>query len=473
MTAALAWLLTCSLVIGALSCAERPEARHLILISIDTLRADYLPSYGHPFVETPHIDRLAAEGFLFENHISAAPTTLASHVALMTGTWPHTHGVPRNGFVVDSANLMLAEVLQRNGFETAGFIGAFPLSDQFSFDQGFTHWDEQLTLAKAGSQGRLDQNQRPANEVTDAAIAWLDEAPDDKPLFLFVHYFDVHAPYDPPPEFARLYREDEDPRNGSLPMIRRARIELLERRPSELQDHLKRSYAAGITWVDHEIGRLIEHLEAQGILDEAIVVLTSDHGEAMGESWERWDHGLSVGQATTRTPLIIRMPKGFEGGRRLDALVSNIDVMPSLLDLFNMEIPAAVEGESFAKALRASGWTPARRHAFSEATRPKDRQVEMNTRWANERKCRAVQDERWKLIQCPLLRLVWLHELTKDPQERINVASDHLERVQALQTELDTWTRDAQVRAQRRDPDPETRTRLEALGYIEEEEPGQ
>jgi hypothetical protein len=141
-----------------------PTFRHILLISVDTLRADFLACYGHPFVESPYLDRMAREGILFEEHISVAPTTLASHASLMTGTYPRTHGTPRNGFAVGDDNAMLADVLRNVGFETAAFIGGPPLSSCFNFQQGFDHFDEP-------GAGAGDRN---AAAVTDAALAWLE-----------------------------------------------------------------------------------------------------------------------------------------------------------------------------------------------------------------------------------------------------------------------------------------------------------
>ncbi len=388
---------------GPLACSspqEPGEKRHIVLISIDTLRADYLGSYGHPYVRSPNIDALAEAGFLFERHVVAAPTTLASHTALMTGTWPHTHGTPRNGFVVATQNNMLAEVLQAQGFATAGFIGAFPLSQRFAFNQGFDHWDERMSRAKR--PGRLEQSERPANEVTDAALAWADARGGEGNVFLFVHYFDVHAPYTPPGKYARLYREDESKVTGSLKDMHRARDELAAGHHSELNEILKQQYAAGVTWVDSEVGRLLEGLEDAGILEDAVVVLTSDHGEALDRQREHWNHGYTTYRESTRVPLIVRLPVGHPGGHRIDALVSNIDVMPTLLELFSVTQPMGIEGISFGGALSGGEFTAVRDVAYSEATKPFGERFEGDPVWKNARKMRSIETGRWKLAQRPL-----------------------------------------------------------------------
>jgi arylsulfatase A-like enzyme len=456
------------------SCGEPPEPhtpRHLVLISIDTLRADYLGAYGHPYVETPTIDGLAESGVLFENHISAAPTTLASHTSLMTGTWPHTHGSARNGFIVSQSNQMLAEILAARGFTTAGFLGGFPLSERFAFNQGFDHWDEDLSVKVGDHRGEIDQNQRPANEVTDAVLSWLPDDAGVDPLFLFVHYFDVHAPYTPPEKYLRMYRVDDLDAVGSYKNIKRVRRQLHQGEASPLNEILKQSYAAGVTWVDSEVGRLLAGLDERGLLDDAVVVITSDHGEAMDENWERWDHGFSTFETVSRTPLIVRLPKGNPGGLRVANVISNIDVVPTLLDLFGVELPASVEGDSFALAVRGDDVETPRTLAFSQATKPYDEKHESGTQWANERKLRSVRDRRFKLIERPLLGTLELFDLANDPNEQKNISDEQRERTRSLHTELLDWAKAADPKRSERDVDPEVQRRLEALGYVDEPAP--
>ena len=208
--------------------ANRVDIQNVILISIDTLRADHLGCYGHEYVKTPNIDAFAAEAMLFATHINAAPSTLSSHTALMTGTYPHTHGVPKNGHVVNDANIMLAEVLREAGFMTAGFAGAFPLDPVVGFAQGFDHYDAEFDDLKT----RLvrDQTQRRGDKVTNAVLKWLNghhaKGGDAGRLFLFAHYFDAHWPYEAPPPFGRMYRTDKSPQSGSMETVVRIRIHL-------------------------------------------------------------------------------------------------------------------------------------------------------------------------------------------------------------------------------------------------------
>jgi arylsulfatase A-like enzyme len=445
-----------------------PEIQHVILISIDTLRADHLGCYGNPLVKTPHIDKLASEGVLFEMHLNAAPTTLNSHTSLMTGTWPHTHGVPRNGFVLSNRNAMLAEVLKEHGFTTAAFIGAFPLDSRFNFDQGFDYYNEEFAILRGKAQ--VDQDQRRAEQVTDAVINRLKRTHPER-LFLFVHYFDVHWPYDPPPPYDRMYRKDNQPFSGSLMDIGLVRQALYRDRNSMVWQSaaLDALYSGEVSYTDHHIGRLLDALREFGLYDNSLIVLTADHGEAMNEHWEIWDHGHSTYQTTVHTPLIIRQPGGKLGGRRCDHLVSNIDVMPTILDRLGIGHPDQVEGVSFARLLDGEPM-PAREPVFCEATKPFS--YEDDPHWRNTLKCRAVCDGRWKFIYRPVGMVRELYDLEADPQEKTNKLdnpdAEALKRSAELAARLEAWTQSARPLQSEADESDETLRKLKDLGYVED-----
>jgi arylsulfatase A-like enzyme len=449
--------------------------RHVILISIDTLRADHLGCYGHPFVQTPNIDGLAADGILFEQHISAAPTTLNSHTSLMTGTWPHTHGAARNGFVVNEENVMLAEVLQSSGFTTAAFIGAYPLHSRFDFGQGFDHYDEAFDIMK--DVAPVDQNQRSAESVTNAVLAWLDS---DRPerFFLFVHYFDVHAPYSPPAPFDRMYRSDDPAIHGNFREIR-AIQQALKANPKGMPAEnaaMDALYCGEVSFIDEQIGRLLEGFGKWGMLEDSLIVLTGDHGEAMNEHWEIWDHGHSTYETTVRTPLIIRQPGSRQAGTRWRHPVSNIDVMPTILDRLGLESPSRVQGTSFAAVL--DGIEPAPREpVFSEATKPWGSPWEDDATWVNTRKCRSVREGRWKLIFQPAGGYTELYDLEADPQEKNNLALSRdpevRKVVRRLQAALAAWTKSAKPLPSQFDDTPQNIEALKALGYTAEPSDGE
>ena len=191
-------LLAIALLLGFAACSPTPPAWHVVLISLDTTRADHLSCIAgsDSRAQTPALDLLASEGALFLQAQTAAVTTLSAHTSLMTGTWPHSHGVVRNGFELNSVNQTLAETLGARGYRTRAVLGSFALDSRFGFDQGFEVFDETFDLLVGA--GGADQNQRLGEHVTRAALARVREHDQDEPLFLFAHYFDPHAPYDPP-----------------------------------------------------------------------------------------------------------------------------------------------------------------------------------------------------------------------------------------------------------------------------------
>jgi len=447
-----------------------PRARHLVLISVDTLRADHLSPYGAPF-DTPYAAQLAAEGAVFTRHAATAPTTLASHSSLVTGLWPRRHGVPRNGFPLPPRNLTLAEALGAQGFTTAAFVSAFPLEARFGFDQGFQTFDAAFDVLKTGrgcgdDQLEVEQSQRAAASVTDAALGWAASAGDER-LFLFVHYFDPHAPYDPPPAYRAAMR-------GERPRVRGTLDERLAIRDGWAgggmraeSASMERLYAAEVVYTDHQLGRLLDGLDAAGILDDALVLLTADHGETFTEHWEIWNHGFSVFQETIQAPLIVRLPGGEAPGRRIDRLTSAVDVLPSALELLDLPPLPGVDGVSFAPALRGEP-APPRPPIFAEATKPSSEEVEAGAAWRNDRKCRMVFDGRHKLVHCPWRGTRALYDLNDDPAERADVAATRPEIAAALQASLDAWAAGAAGPEAAFEDDPETIERLRALGYLEE-----
>ncbi|MCP4250204.1 MAG: sulfatase [bacterium] len=410
--------------------ASKVDIQNVILVSIDTLRADHLGCYGHKYVDTPNIDAFAADSMLFTAHINAAPSTLSSHTALMTGTYPHTHGTPKNGHVINDKNTMLAEVLKEVGFETAGFVAAFPLDSVTGFDQGFDHYDDECDALKT----RLvrDQTQRRGDKVSDAVLRWLREhdarRADDDRLFLFAHYFDAHWPYEAPPPYGGMYRTDGPAPDGSMKAVHGIR-RLLKEGPSErgrqAAEMLRREYCAEITYCDLQVGRLLDHLKARGYYDNSLIIITSDHGETFDEHLDVYaiNHGVSVFDTEIRTPLIVRFPKGRFGGRTVSRLVSNIDVMPTILHLLNLPETDRLEGQSFAGLI--DGPLPERVPVFSEATQPHwEPYTELfhsDPIWVNRGKFHAIRSATHKyMFRLPDERF-GLFDLTKDPGEQADL----------------------------------------------------
>ncbi len=438
------WVSTLALVSAACSGSAAPEAgsafRHLVLISLDTTRADHLGCYGDPRGLTPAIDALAGEGVVFDHVTAPAPTTLASHTSLMTGTWPQTSGVVRNGFVVHEANEMLAEILSAAGFHTAAFLGSFALARRFGFAQGFDRYDEDFETEMDLSKG-VDQNQRRAQDVVDAALAHVDEVGDER-LFLFVHFFDPHSPYDPPPPWDRRFAPPGRTPTWSLDLhsegIRSHQEEYIAKSiglagigadglPLELVDgvHMKPKpvdadlamlYAGEVAYTDSQIGRLFSELDRRGILTDALVVVTSDHGETFYEHGDYWSHGSWVYDTTIHVPLVMRFPDGRGAGRHVSDVASNIDVAPTILDLLGLARPENMEGVSLAGAI--DGESLQRGPVYSQATKPGPK-VETPGTWGNLAKPRCVREGRFKYVIAPYLgRKEQLFDLQSDPGEQ-------------------------------------------------------
>ena len=405
-------------------CARRSEPvaeppPNVILISLDTLRADRLGVYGHTGGLSPAIDAFAGESVLFERHFVAAPTTLASHTSLMTGNHPHTHGVPGNGSVVHRDNVMLAEVLGEAGYRTAAFLGASPLSSRTGFEQGFDTYDEVTGLDPDGTERRT----RPGAKVNDAFFQWFDRfeaAP--SPMCVFLHYFDVHSPYRPPPSLRAAEVWMRIPGAGSHEHIVATRRLLNEGDPAEARIHseaLEVLYEEGVQYIDYVMEHLFAGLRERGLMDRSIVILTADHGEAFDAHDEYWNHGFTVYDATAHTPLIVRIPGGVVSGRRDSRVASNIDVFPTVLELLAIEA-RAVEGQSFAPLLRGEAM-PERAPVFIEATKP---WTPVGERWYNDPRQRGIRTAGHKFIHDPDGDERELYDVSADPGELVNRLDD-------------------------------------------------
>lgn len=470
--------------------------RHVLLVSLDTARADQIGAYGNERARTPHLDELCARGIRFESATSAAPTTLAAHTSLMTGSWPHTHGVARNGFVVHEDNVMLAEILRSAGFHTAGVLGSFALESRFRFDQGFDHYDEHFDVL-VGAAG-ADQNQRRGDRVTRAALEHVDRVMHEvQRLFLFVHYFDTHAPYAPPEPFAAPFLQPgasptSDMReveaavraqqqavtgqafghaaaiNTGLRGPLRALVGNVPGRPGPEDLHLANLYAGEMSFMDKALGDLLDGLSERGILDETLVIVVADHGETFWEHADLWNHGLAVYQTTVDVPLLFCFPDGRRAGQRVRTPVSTIDVLPTLCDLLGLELPARCEGMSLVPALEGAAMK--RGPVFSEATQPWA--AERPGLWANAGKARCVRRGRWKYVLSAYNQVEELFDLDQDPGERVNLlqgspSEQILATRSGLRDELRRWQEGRAPLPSRFDSSQmqETLQRLKAMGY--------
>lgn len=266
-----------------------PRRASIILVSIDTLRADHLPAYGYSKIPTPAIDDLARTGVLFENCYTHVPLTLPAHASLLTGLLPPDHGVRNNiGFRVAEGTPTLASELKRVGYATGGAISAAVLRRETGIAQGFDWYDDDLRAE--GPQVRTTEVQRDGSETLERALSWLSErtkASSGEPPFLFFHIFEPHTPYAPP---ARYRRAGVSPYDGE------------------------------VMYADEIVGRLFDGLRRLDLFDRSLIILLSDHGEGLGDHGEA-DHGVFLYREVMRVPLVVRLPGGEGGGRRLSAPV--------------------------------------------------------------------------------------------------------------------------------------------------------
>lgn len=401
---------------------------NVLLISMDTTRADCLGCYGHPRAKTPHIDRLAARGALFSQCVTAAPITAPSHASMFTGLYPKSHGVRDNGaFVLGDEQETVAEALSQAGYATAAVVGAFVLNREYGLAQGFGAYDD---LPEVDGVRRPE---RPASEVADAAIAWLRERP-DKPFFLFVHFFDPHQPYLAPQRFetgpgAATQQEVSAP--GAAPA----------------------GYLAEIAFVDEQIGRLLEALDAFDLASRTLVILTADHGESLGEHDEA-THACFLYDATMRVPLVMRGPD-VPAGTRVEDQVRTIDLAPTILAAARVDALPKAHGTNLLKRLGDSG---EELPAIGESL-----YLKLNFGFAPLRMWR---ESGWKYIQAPNPEL---YDLSADPRELNNLAAAQPDRAremkERLRTSLAALESSAESAAGKSLSEAELQS-LAALGYV-------
>lgn len=400
---------------------------NILLITLDTTRADRLGSYGYAGAATPNLDRLASEGVRFARALSPVPLTLPAHASLLTGRQPFTHGVRNNGhFTLPGDVPTLASVLSTRGYDTAAFVSSFVLDRQFGLATGFTHYDAMLDEARPGASVSLELERR-GDRTVAAAAAWLADRSRQarRPYFLWVHLYDPHEPYAAPSPFRERFAG--------------------------------RDYDGEVAFADALVGEL---LEASGYASAAppLVVVAGDHGESLGEHGES-THGLFVYDETQRVPLIVTWPRVLRP-RVVETPVRLLDVGPTVADLVAAPALDGAEGRSLRPLLDGAGAGDEAEVAYAETYFP-----QFFMRWAP---LRAVEAGRWKYIDAPEPEL---YDLNADPGEERNLARTERARAAALKRVLDGMTGTGAGRLAATPLSDDARERLASLGYLSSASP--
>jgi arylsulfatase A-like enzyme len=437
------------------------DAPNLLLVTLDTLRADHLACYGNRIVQTPVLDALAADGCLFEAAFAQAPTTTPSHCSIMTSTYV-TRNDSLNGCAMKVGFATLAEILQANGYETTAFVSATPVrSTNSGLQRGFDYYEDSISLYKSLLRNdeyqfvlltylfvRMQNSRIPGYIVSNRALSWLEKR-GQGPFFCWLHYFDPHDPYDAPAPYRDMYDGKIDP---NLPYV------------------LDRSrYAGEVTYTDYELGRIIKALKDKGLYDDMLIIVTSDHGEAFGERHgdiTEYRHGQHLYDTTQHVPLIIKLPGAKAAGKRIKDIVQLIDLAPTLLDYLDASLPGSFQGTSLLDLLNGRrrsepGVAYAERMdlvAFageSYQQRPRQRRL-MSMRTPDIKYICNVSGQRQEL-----------YDVVSDPAETVNLYRDGLELAEACYKNVRNVLGDSGETGVT-DLDPRVLEQLKSLGYIDD-----
>ena len=399
---------------------------NVLLVSIDTVRADYLRLYDAKGVETSNLEQLAKEGILFRKAISQIPYTLPSHTSLFTGLHPVAHGVRDNVEDILRKEIpTIAETFQKHGYNTAGFIGSMVLNRTTGLAKGFEYYDDFLSRADVRGED-LGAIERRAQEVFYSFQNWQEKRTEQKPFFAFLHFYDPHDPYEPPASFF----------------------------PKE--DTAQERYKGEIRYVDHVLGNLFEFLRSKNLWDNTILVITSDHGEMLQEHGEI-GHGYFLYQPALSVPLIFHVPNGKQG-KEIPDIVQLVDVPSTLLELTGLPIPRGMQGESLVPFLQGESRRK-NRFALSESYFASI-QLGVSPIFS-------IQDSTWKYIESPHPEL---YDLAKDPKETRNIIEEKKSLSQQMKQKLlkygEIHRGPAAEQSEKRSITPEQEEQFAALGYL-------
>jgi len=399
---------------------------NVVLITIDTVRADHLGCYGYKLIETPHLDALAAAGVRFANAYTPVPITLPAHSVMLTGTYPMRTGMHDfSGNRLNASQPTLATLLHARGYTTGAVLGSAVLDSRFGLNRGFDFYYDHFDFSRLDEKN-IDAMMRPGNEVIDRALGWL-EGNRRKPFLLWVHLYDAHHPYNPPSPYLQKYRT--------------------------------RPYDGGIAFVDAQVGRVSAYLKAKGIFDRTLIVVAGDHGEGLGEHGEK-THGFFIYETTLHVPLIFKLPAGTGQQKSVVEDSANLaDLLPTVLEIVGAGRPKEMQGRSLVPSIAGKpNGAPAENYAETYLPR-------IHFNWSE---LRGVRYRQYHFIDAPRPEL---YDLSADPHELKNlysaqraVANELRKRLGQLITQFTPAS--GEKTAETTGLDPALMERLKSLGYV-------
>ena len=434
-----------------ISCGKS-ERTSLVIISLDTVRRDHLPTYGYGRDTAPRIDAFAHRAVVFENAYSQETNTNPSHAALFTGLYPHQHGSRFNWNLLQADQITLAEILRGAGYRTAGFVSGVTMRSEASgLDRGFEFYDDELPGKR-----------RDGGVATQGAVSWLREHRHGG-FFLFLHLYDAHGPYRSGEAGSNAFHSAEPGRKLKLiPPYQRVRD--ASGRPVRHLNEFVDRYDSMIRYEDTLVAAVLDELN----LDRTVVVILSDHGETLGERYRVLDHGGQVFDEQIRIPLIVSAP-GFEPGRLVD-YVEMIDLLPTFLELLGIPAPVGkpIEGRSLVPLLEGRP-QEGREVVFSSAAALKTpKHADRAYRLRRDSLIYSARSRRWKLIRYPGITqdYIELYDLREDSGERKNVAEAHPDVVKTYQSRIDEWLDKGSRETRGIEVPQDMRRQLRSLGYL-------
>ena len=407
----------------ALAQATTKPAWNVVLITIDTLRADHVGCYGYTKIKTPNIDGLARDGTRFERAFAVVPVTLPSHTTMLTGTYPMLSGMHDfSANKLSPSQPTLASVLKQSGYTTGAVIASAVLDSRFGLNQGFDFYYDHFDFSRL-NEANLDEMERPGNLVADIALDWLGKN-SQKKFFLWMHLYDPHFPYNPPEPYKHEYAAQP--------------------------------YDGEIAFADEQVGRLVRYLKEKGTYQNTVIVLAGDHGEGLGEHGEK-THGFFIYNATMHVPLIMRAPGG--AGRTVADPVSLVDLMPTVLAAVGVESPAQVQGKSLLARVRGGDGSTADRDrsAYQETFLPR-----IHFNWSE---LRGAENAKYHFIDAPKPEL---YDIATDPGELHNLLGEKKAVAEGMRAKLVAMIREysaGKELAEKTGLDPALIERLKSLGY--------